>query len=139
MTRTRTIFLGDNIYEKGMPSKNNANRAFAEFQLNTQSGAAKDFKGQTIFIPGNHDWYSGLKGLKRQEKYIEDILGKNSFLPENGCPIEKVDISDEVTLIVVDSEWYITDWNKHPTINDECEIKTRVKFFDELEGLIKND
>jgi hypothetical protein len=131
------IFLGDNIYEKGMPSKNNANRTFAEFQLNTQSAATKDFKGQTIFIPGNHDWYSGLKGLKRQEKYIEDILGKNSFLPENGCPIEKVDISDDVTLIVVDSEWYITDWNKHPTINDECEIKTRVKFFDELEGLIK--
>ena len=131
------LFLGDNIYENGMPPKNHNNRAFAEHQLNTQTNAVKDFKGKSIFIPGNHDWYSGIKGLKQQEKYIEDILGKDSFLPENGCPLEKVDISEAIVLIVVDTEWYITDWNKHPTINDDCEIKTRVKFFDELEGLIK--
>ena len=36
----------------------------------------KDFKGNTIFIPGNHDWYSnGLKGLKRQEKYVTKTYG----------------------------------------------------------------
>jgi hypothetical protein len=132
------IFLGDNIYPKGLPKKGEKGRDFAEHQLNIQTAAVKDFKGETIFIPGNHDWYNnGLKGLKRQEKYIEDILGKNTFLPENGCPIEKVDISDEIVLIVVDSEWYLTNWDRHPTINDDCEIKTRVKFFDELEGLIK--
>ena len=131
------IFLGDNIYPKGLPKKGNDNRAFAEHQLNIQTDAVKDFKGQTVFIPGNHDWYSGLKGLKRQEEYIEAIIGKNTFLPENGCPIEKVDISEDVVLISIDSEWYLTNWDKHPTINDDCEIKTRIKFFDELEGLIK--
>jgi len=132
------IFLGDNIYPKGLPKKGDENRAFAEHQLNIQTDAVKDFKGNAIFIPGNHDWYSnGLKGLKRQEKYIEEILGKNSFLPENGCPIEKVDINDDIVIIVIDSEWYLTDWDKHPTINDDCEIRTRTKFFEELEGLIK--
>ena len=132
------IFLGDNIYPKGLPKKGEKGRASAENQLNAQIDAVKDFKGETIFIPGNHDWYSnGLKGLKRQEKYIEDALGKNTFLPENGCPIEKVDISDDIVMIVVDTEWYLTNWDKHPTINDDCEIKTRFKFFEELEGLIK--
>lgn len=132
------LFLGDNIYPSGLPKKEDEGRAFAEHQLNVQTSVVKDFKGQTIFIPGNHDWYSnGIKGLKRQEKYIEDKLGKNTFLPENGCPIEKVDISDDIVMIVIDSEWYLTDWNKHPTINDDCEIKTRSRFFDELEGLIK--
>ena len=131
------IFLGDNIYPKGLPRKGHKNRAFAEHQLNVQTEAVKNFKGQTVFIPGNHDWYSGLIGLKRQEEYIEAILEKNTFLPENGCPIEKVDISDEIVLIIVDSEWYLTNWDRHPTINDNCEIKTRIKFFDELEGLIK--
>ncbi|WP_396603024.1 metallophosphoesterase [Algibacter sp. R77976] len=132
------IFLGDNIYPKGLPKKSDKSRAFAEYQLEVQTKAVKDFKGGTIFIPGNHDWYSnGLKGLKRQEDYVEDALGKNTFLPENGCPIQKVDITDNIVMIVVDSEWYLTNWNKHPTINDDCEIKTRFKFFEEFEGLIK--
>lgn len=135
--KSTAIFLGDNIYPKGLPKNDHKNRAFAEHQLNVQTDAVKNFKGHTVFIPGNHDWYSGLKGLKRQEEYIEAILGKNTFLPENGCPIEKVDISEDVVLIIIDSEWYLTNWNKHPTINDDCEIKTRIKFFGELEGLIK--
>lgn len=132
------VFLGDNIYPKGLPKKSDEGRAFAEHQLNVQAEAVKDYKGDAIFIPGNHDWYSdGLKGLKRQEEYIENILGKNTFLPENGCPIERINISDKIVLIVVDSEWYMTNWDKHATINDDCEIKTRGKFFDELEGEIK--
>ncbi|GAB1855823.1 metallophosphoesterase [Flavobacteriaceae bacterium MHTCC 0001] len=132
------VFLGDNIYPKGLPKKGEEGRASAEAQLNAQINAVKDFKGETVFIPGNHDWYSnGLKGLKRQEKYIEDALGKHTFLPENGCPIEKVNISKDIVLILVDSEWYVTNWDKHPTINDDCEIKTRTRFFDELEGEIK--
>jgi len=132
------IFLGDNIYPKGLPKKKQKGRAFAEHQLNVQTDAVNVFKGKTIFIPGNHDWYSdGIVGLKRQEKYIEDKLGKNTFLPENGCPIEKVEISDDIVLIIIDSQWYITDWDKHPKLNDECEFKTRARFIDEFESLVK--
>ncbi len=132
------LFLGDNIYPKGMPKKDEEGRAFAEHQLNAQTEAVKDFKGQTIFIPGNHDWYNnGVKGLKRQEKYIEDILGKNTFLPENGCPIKKIDISEDIVLIIIDTQWYITDWDKHPNLNDACEFKTRDRFIEEFENLIK--
>ncbi|WP_299887085.1 metallophosphoesterase [uncultured Lacinutrix sp.] len=132
------IFLGDNIYDRGLPNKNDENRAFAEHQLNVQTNVVKGFKGQTIFIPGNHDWYSnGVEGLKRQEKYIEDAIGKNTFLPENGCPIENIHVSDDIELILIDSHWYITNWDNHPTINDNCDIKTRHSFFDEYKSLIK--
>ncbi|MFK7749881.1 MAG: metallophosphoesterase [Kordia sp.] len=132
------IFLGDNIYPAGLPKKSNKKRAFAAHQLDAQTSIVKDFKGQTIFIPGNHDWYSkGLEGLKRQEKYIENILGKNTFLPENGCPIEKIHVSDDIELILIDTQWYITNWDKHPTINDDCEIKTRTKFLEEFSSLVK--
>ena len=136
--KSTAIFLGDNIYPKGMPKKGKEGREYAEHQLIVQTDAVSNFKGKTIFIPGNHDWYNnGVKGLKRQEDYIEDLLGKNSFLPENGCPIEKVDINDDIVLLIVDSVWYLANWDDHPTINDDCEIKTRTKFFDELEGEIK--
>ncbi len=98
------LFLGDNIYPKGLPEKGAKGREFAEHQLNVQTEVVKDFAGRTIFIPGNHDWYNGgPKGLERQEEYIEDKLGKNTFLPEDGCPIRKVEINDEVELIIVDT------------------------------------
>lgn len=138
------IFLGDNVYEKGIPKKVKKKKKkkrkryqLAKHRLEVQYNIAKNFPGKTIFIPGNHDWYSGLDGLKRQEDLVEKALGKNSFLPENGCPLKKVEINNEINVIIVDSHWYVTDWSKHPTINDACEIKTRQKFFDEFEGMIK--
>tara|TARA_R110002049_G_scaffold242357_1_gene416167 strand:+ start:10614 stop:14318 length:3705 start_codon:yes stop_codon:yes gene_type:complete len=132
------VYLGDNIYPSGLPNTDEKGRAQAEINLNLQINAVNNFKGKTVFIPGNHDWYSkGVKGLKNQEKYIEDKLGKNSFLPENGCPLERVEINDHVELIILDTQWYLEDWNNHPTINDECEIKTRERFFDEVESALK--
>lgn len=131
------IFLGDNIYEKGLPKEGSAEYALAKHRIQVQADAVKDFKGRTVFIPGNHDWYSGIKGLKRQEKFIEDALGKNTFLPEDGCPIDKIHISDDIELILVDSHWYIKNWNKEPTINDDCDIKTRANFLEEFSSLIK--
>lgn len=131
------IFLGDNIYEKGLPNKSDKNYEQAKNQIKVQTKAVKDFKGKSIFIPGNHDWYSGVKGLKNQEKYIEDKLGKNTFLPDNGCPVEKVHVTEDIELILVDSHWFVTNWDKHPTINDNCQIKTRAAFLDEYSSLIK--
>lgn len=131
------LFLGDNVYPLGIPPKSSKNYALAKYRMEAQTNIAKDFKGNTYVIPGNHDWYHGLDGLKRQEKLVEKALGKNTFLPENGCPLERVKVSKDIDMIVIDTQWYLTNWNKHPKINDNCEIKTRAKFFDELEGLIK--
>ncbi|TJY37868.1 metallophosphoesterase [Pontimicrobium aquaticum] len=133
-----TIFLGDNIYPSGLPDKNQKGRASAENALNAQINAVENFKGTTIFIPGNHDWYSNkLKGLKREEKYIEEALGKNTFLPEDGCPLKSVDIGETIQLIIIDTQWYLENWNDNPTINDDCEIKTRERLFEEIEGELK--
>ena len=132
------VFLGDNIYPDGLVKKDRYGRENAENALDGQIKSVKGFKGNVVMIPGNHDWYSnGVVGLKREEKYIEDALGKNTFKPENGCPIESIEVSEKVQLIVVDSQWYLENWNKNPTINDECEIKTRERFFLELEGELK--
>ena len=131
------IFLGDNIYPKGFNSKTKESQSDSEIELDLQLDAVKDYDGKTIFIPGNHDWYSGLKGLKEQEKYIEDKLGKNTFLPEDGCSIEKVEINDDLTLLIIDTHWYITNWDKHPYINDDCKYRNRADFLDELESEIK--
>lgn len=136
-----TIFLGDNVYDKGLPDKTSLEREDAEHKMDAQLGAVKDFKGDVFFIPGNHDWYdSGLKSVKRQENYIERALNdKNVFQPENGCPIKKVNISDDIVMLLLDTQWYLADWDKHPTINDDCDIKTRDEFFSVIGGEFKKN
>ncbi|MEM6516903.1 MAG: metallophosphoesterase [Bacteroidota bacterium] len=132
------VFLGDNIYPSGMPKKGEEGRVEAENSLNAHGLAVQGFDGEVVVIPGNHDWYSdGPKGLRRQEKYIDSLIGKNTFQPEKGCPLEDIDITENIKLIIIDTEWYLENWNDHPTVNDNCEIKTRERFFIELEGELK--
>jgi len=131
------IFLGDNVYPAGLEKEGTKKRITSENSLNSQIKIVEKFKGQAIFIPGNHDWYSGgVKGLKREEKFIEKALGKKSFSPNNGCAIEEIDISDKVHLVIMDSQWFLADWDKNPTINDDCpEIKTRENLFTAIEDI----
>ncbi len=133
------IFLGDNVYPSGIPPEKDEEYALAKYRIRIQTDAIQNFQGNTIFIPGNHDWYNGVEGLKRQENLVEKVLGKNSFLPKNGCGIDKVNINDSVTLITIDSEWFITNWNQHPKINDNCDIKTRERFIEKLWSLLKKN
>lgn len=133
-----TLYLGDNIYPAGLPVKEMKYRGEAENMLNAQITAVKDFKGQTIFLPGNHEWYSGgVTGVRLEEEYIEEFLGEDSFFPQNGCPLESIDVSETIQLIIIDTQWYLENWDFHPTINDGCEIKTRERLMLELEGEIK--
>lgn len=135
------LFLGDNIYPKGMPSKEDkVGNDLAKTKLLNQLELSKGFKGKTIFIPGNHDWYNGIKGLNRQEEFVTDYLDdKKSFSPRNACPIDDVKINNFTTLITIDSQWFLEDWDKTPTMNDDCDIKSREAFLEELESLLNKN
>lgn len=136
------IFLGDNIYPAGLVKKQDPLRAITEQRINLQLDLAKSFKGKTIFIPGNHDWYNeGLDGLGREAGYIKNQLNdKNAFLPKDGCPVASVEVSDAVQLIVIDTQWYLEDWDQHPEINTRCgQIATREDFFLAVEDEINDN
>lgn len=130
------IFLGDNIYPKGLnPEKDSPENEEGKRKLDVQIDLSKNFKGKTLFVPGNHDWYSGLQGLKAQEKYIKKHIDqKKVFLPKDGCGIDKIKVNDSIGIIAVDSQWFLEDWDRHPGLNEKCDIKTRDAFFDEFES-----
>lgn len=134
------IFTGDNIYPLGMPPEGHKDYEISKVKLENQLKLAENFEGKFFITPGNHDWYHGLEGLSAQEKFVNDYLKtKKAFLPRKGCPIDEVDLNEKTKMIVVDSEWYITDWNKHYGINKECDIKTREDFLTELDDrILKN-
>jgi hypothetical protein len=145
------LFLGDNIYEYGMPpADDSARRNVAEYRITSQLETLNDFKGRPFFIPGNHDWRGwGRKGLKRQENFIEHYLntrrGKTDkddyetyFLPQDGCSgPEVIELNENVVVIAVDSQWWLSDWDKDTKINDGCEIKNRETFKFVFENIIR--
>ncbi|HLW33855.1 MAG TPA: metallophosphoesterase [Aequorivita sp.] len=136
-----TIFLGDNIYPSGMDPEDHPRRKQSENMIDAQHKAVSDYEGQTIFIPGNHEWYNGgVIGVARQEAYVASKFpNQNAFKPSNGCPLESISISDAIQLIIIDTQWFLEDWNKNPTINEKCDIKTREKFFIDLDLELKKN
>lgn len=126
--RDFTLILGDNIEAKKVLARDNDSTDLEI--LKNQLDLIKKIPGGKYVIPGDHDWNDeGLPGLKKIEELVEERWDDNeAFQPENACPIEDISISDSIHLFIVDSEWYIRDWNNNPLFNDECEIRTRKQF-----------
>ncbi|RMZ60338.1 metallophosphoesterase [Chryseobacterium nematophagum] len=134
------IFLGDNIYPLGMPKDTDEEYPLAKKKLENQLIITQNFKGKTLIIPGNHDWYHGLEGLKAQEDFVKNYFNdKKAFLPKGSCPIDDINLTKDIKLIVIDSEWALINWNQFPGINKNCTIKTREDFFTEFKDLINKN
>src|ERR1051325_10425597 len=89
--RTTVLFLGDNLYRKGLPDDQNAFYTKAKAVLDSQLCIADNTAARIYKIPGNHDWENGAPGgydaIIREQIYV-DHLGKPNveFYPKNGCP-----------------------------------------------------
>lgn len=126
------VFLGDNLYPNGMaPKHEKEERAQDEFRLKAQLDILKDYQGEVFFIAGNHDWYKyGIDGLQRERKFIEEYLDRDDLWePDCGCGDPKeVKLTDDLILILLDSEWWLADWEGEPEINQGCVAKSRDNF-----------
>ncbi|HEX6643645.1 MAG TPA: metallophosphoesterase [Gemmatimonadales bacterium] len=129
--RKAIIYLGDNIYPTGLPDTGAAGRETAERQLLMQIEVGVRTQTPTIFIPGNHDWdYMGPGGweaIRRQAAFI-DIYGAPyvTMLPYGGCPgPEVVDVSDRLRLVLLDTQWWLHDFEKPTDSTDGCREFTR--------------
>ncbi|MFX0556502.1 hypothetical protein ACOCEA_06870 [Maribacter sp. CXY002] len=129
------IFTGDNIStELNAWSKDS-------LMITKQLELVGNFKGNTIFLPGNNEWKSyELNKMELVEDYLKDIDKDGiAIFPENGCPIEYKVINDDLDLILIDSKWFVSNWSRLEDINKKCtDIVTRRRFMEELEGYIKD-
>ena len=143
-SKTTVLFLGDNLYKTGLPESFLPEYASAKAVLDSQIDIATGTKAKVIFIPGNHDWTdggsNGLDNVKRQGAYIKNLENKNiKFLPEDGCPGPvEYKISDDVILVLYDSQWFIQKGEK-PGIESDCAFKTPDQFYGELDDILSKN
>ena len=121
-----TVFLGDNIYPRGLPDETKAGRRLrAEAKLNAQTAVLVNSGTRGTFIPGNHDWGGTFGGYHenwiRQDAFLrqaasrqQEEYGQSHLLVpdvEPGCPwpasIDESEL-EGVTLIILDSQWWLT-------------------------------
>ncbi|WP_291914771.1 BamA/TamA family outer membrane protein [Chitinophaga sp. CB10] len=128
--RNTVLFLGDNVYPKGLPDSLAKTYPAARQILDYQINLVKGTNARGFIIPGNHDWEkskpNGWATIRNQQRYVDSLhLPNVAFFPKDGCPgPEEVKISDEVTLIIMDSEWWLFPYDK-PGSDDDCECKEK--------------
>jgi hypothetical protein len=114
---TVIIFLGDTIYDDGMPLRTGPDRSEAERRLNRQLAIIQQSRGNAIFIPGNHDWAKGhadgLEHLRQMHAFIQQALGGAGHVrPQPGCAgPESLDLAP-VRIVFLDTQlWLQKDGN----------------------------
>ena len=140
-TNSNVLFLGDNLAPYGMPSKKQDERyrENAKQQIKTQLEVVEDYPGQVTFLHGDRDWAKyKIEGAERQEDYIEKRVDEEIMLPTNGCgdPV-LLEVSDDLGILVINSQWYLDDWDQYQEINEGCEAQSRASFRWRLTNLVK--
>ena len=120
------VFLGDNIYQQGLPLETDPGRAEAERRLQAQMEVSRSARVRAIFIPGNHDWSKsgpdGWNAIRRMGQYIAQRgAGTIAMLPEGGCPGPSVvDAGQTLRLLILDTEWWLHEGPKPRDPDSSC-------------------
>ncbi|CAN5200619.1 metallophosphoesterase [soil metagenome] len=142
--KTTIVFVGDNLYKNGLPFDDVAKFNLIKAPLDSQIVIARGTQAKVYFIPGNHDWLNGGKdgwaAIQREQNYIDNYGQPNvKFYPEDGCPGPvEVKISDNVVMIIIDSQWWIHPYDK-PGIESDCPYKTKAEVLSQLDDILSKN
>lgn len=107
------LFLGDNLYPRGLPAPDDPERKEMERRLLAQLDVVRRSGLKTVFVPGNHDWArmgaDGWNAVRRSETFVrERSQGLAVQEPGGGCPGPAVvDIGSTFRLLLLDTEWWL--------------------------------
>lgn len=132
------LIIGNLTPPGGYPSEGKKREQINLFLQKDLIDPLKNFNGKVIYTPGVNEWNKGgHDNIDDLESFLQDQLDSD-FWPSDGCPLEKEDINDDVVLVMVDSQWFLEDWDDHPYINNDCDLKTREQFLTEFKDDLKD-
>ncbi len=126
------LLLGNITREEGYPEGEQEREQAQEFLRKQLLEPLKKFNGEILFLPGENEWNpSAPQSIDDLESFLQDN-SSGEFLPDDGCPVEEIEINEDIALIILDSQWYLEDWDFSSEFNVECNIRTRERFFIEV-------
>jgi hypothetical protein len=138
------VFLGDNVYPRGIPAPAAPSREDAERKLRALVDAIRQGEGGGILIPGNHDWdrqgSDGWNAVRRQDSLVTEWgEGQARLVPHQGCPgPEVLDLGGHLRLVVLDSEWWLHGHEKPEGPTSACATRNAREVTDSLAGALRD-
>ena len=138
------VYLGDNVYPKGIPPEGSSSRDEAMRILDYQVSVVQGKKAKAYFVPGNHDWKQGKPGgwdqVKNQDDYLESLeLPNVEMLPHDGCPGPvAVTVGEKMVLVCMDSEWWLQEKEERPGLQSDCDCKDEKTIISALKDIISS-
>ena len=141
--KTIALFLGDNIYPRGLEIKG-PKQASTEAILRSQFEGFRKNRIPVYFIPGNHDWdKSGPDGYEKMmaanafiEAHQDSLL---QMIPVDACPGPyELTVSDNLVIVAMDSEWWLSPFDNHAD-RSGCACKTKRDVLGKLEDIIRRN
>ena len=139
--KTIALFLGNNIYPKGMELGDKKSAQVSQDILRSQYTGFRNKGVPVYFIPGISDWdNNGTKGYEKIIRVNDFINSKNDSLlqviPDNACPGPfELALNDNLVLVAMDTEWWLYPFNKHMEETD-CECQTKRDVLGKLNDII---
>ena len=149
--QSTVVFLGDNVYPRGIPEDTAAGFPEARRRLLAQAAVADSSGLRVIFVPGNHDWdrqrEPGWAQIQRQGRLLHDYAADRKVAvelqPAGGCPGPVVTDLGLVRLVAVDTQWWLHSGSRPGRATDQvarsmpdqslrCSITTEVGLLDSL-------
>ena len=142
--QSAVVILGDIVYPLGLPDSTDKGFEDAKQDLEHIFKIVDSYPGEIVFLPGNHDWargrQEGWETVKNEEQFIEQSLDRgNVYLPDNGCPGPvEVELSEDITLIVFDSQWWFQK-NEKPGADEGCDFEDEADLFVQIEDILRRN
>jgi hypothetical protein len=136
--RSVVVYLGDNVYPRGLPPEGSLARKEAERRLDAQIDAAREQGTTAFFVPGNHDWdkqsAGGWDAIRRQGEYIEAKGGGSVTMePKDGCPGPVVrDFESTLRLVLLDTQWWLHAGPKPRDPESSCPADSEKEVLDQV-------
>ncbi len=139
--KTITLFLGDNIYPKGLELPGNKSEQSSKDILRSQYEGLRKAGIPVYFVPGNHDWdKSGPAGYEKMIWVNAWLKAQNDSLlqiiPVDACPGPfELPVSDKLVVVAMDSEWWLYPF-KSTSEGTDCECKTKREVLGKLNDIL---
>ena len=140
-SRPVVVFLGDNVYPRGLPDSADGGRPEAERRLGAQLAVLRASGARGVFVPGNHDWDRqgprGWDAVRREERFIGAGGGGAVLLPGGGCPGPAVlDVGQSVRVVALDTQWWLQDGPKPRHPDSACAADSEHEVIDSLRAAL---
>jgi hypothetical protein len=137
------VFLGDNVYPRGLPAPGQPDRLEAERRLAAQVQVVTAAGATGYFVLGNHDWArhgkDGWESVRRQKAFVDSAGSGRVFLrPTGGCPGPSVVDMGRLRLVLLDTQWWLHSGPKPTDPSSSCPTDAEPEIVDSLRVAVQS-